>query len=1438
MGSAPFRSDSHRYRGGFRRYHDGNSPVDVPGRGGDIRLMGIAVLGSLEVDGRASTLGLRDRVVLQALAVRPGVVVGRDSLAEAIWGENPPASWAKIIQGCIVRLRKVLGGDAIETTPHGYRLHIHVDHVDHLRFEQLIGRARELLALGEQERATYLLGEALGLWRGEPFIEISDWAPGRIELERLVELRRDAEDLRTEALLRCGRFHEVLGPAVRLVQEAPFRERRWGLLALAQYQDGRQRDALETLHRARSVVVNELGLDPGPDLISLEQAILHQDPSLAVTAALPETSQACPYLGLLAYDISDAAAYFGREADIASCLDRIDAAGALAIVGPSGSGKSSLARAGVAAALERDGRRVRVITPGSRPMDALAGMPRGAGSVLLVDQCEEALAMGDSSTERVGFFAALADFAGSGKLIVTLRADRLGEVSVYPAFAHLVERGLYLLGPMNQVELRRAIEGPAEQAGLRLEPGLVDLLVREIEGAPGALPLLSHVLRQTWTRREGATLTVAGYRATGGVREAVSQSAESLFRDLTQSQQSMLRDLMLRLVIPDASGDPVRTRAPRRSLPTDDEHEMLIERLVRARLVSSDGDTVEIAHESLAVAWPRLQSWLDDDVEGLRVMRHLSVSAASWDELGRPDSELYRGVRQSSAEQWRNTRDPVLTPAEREFLDASAALAETTARATEQQVRRERRTNRRLRAGLAAVAAVSVVALVAGFLAVTAADRAERQSVSADARLLGSEALRNTDIDRALLLAVAATKLDDTPDTRSNLTSVLDRAPQLIDTARRGTMLSIAMEPDGRALATGGPMSGVSIVDPATLTEVARNFDVPVRRVQFSPDGSQLVVAVNPWKPTGDRRIDPIPLRLLDPDTAALSKVQLGGVPRGRVLHNSFLFSTNGRWLAAAFIHPNQTDTDSWIRVWDTRDYTRPVAAFTLPYIAVNIAVNNDGTRAYVAAEDNRVHAVDLARQRETGSAPISINGYGGDVALTPDGKSVAATLDKTITLLDPERLSVQRVIKEDGVIGGDLAISATGDKIGYAVDDVLVVRALSDPDAAGVRYPLGDKIAPSGIAFSPDERTVYATRVDGLLLAWDTVGDRQFVPRRPQSPQPDPAEVGYARVSPDGRTVAYFVTDGKESWAVQFLDLRSGAWTSRSPLVHTPTYFTDVAWRPDSTELAVVQGDYTVRRFDRSTGGPTAEPAEPAVPAEHGVLCAVGFSGDGSRLLVGTDDGWVHTINTVSGRPAGRPILVMATFPVLTIGVNHDGSRALTSAGGKVQLLDVSAGTVLRTADIGFQAQAFAWSRDMATVAVSGIDSSTDGSGRVALLDPATLKTRSPSAGPQTAGGWFVAYSRDGGRFVTASAGRVSLWESATAHLLGSMSVEGADGAGFDADTNNVLIASTVPKVSAWDPRPQAAVEAACRLAGRDLTMQEWETYLPNRPYSSVCQY
>jgi len=183
----------------------------------------------------------------------------------------------------------------------------------------------------------------------------------------------------------------------------------------------------------------------------------------------------------------------------------------------------------------------------------------------------------------------------------------MGDVSSHPALAQLVEGGLYVLPAMSPEDLRAAIAGPARQAGLIVEPGLTDLLVREVENEPGALPLLSHALRETWLRREGRTLTVAGYQASGGIRGAVAQSAESLYGELDPDQRRALHDLLLRLVSPGTEGEPVRSRLPRRQVVTHPAQDELVDRLVRSRLVTSDDGIVEIAHEALARAWPRLR---------------------------------------------------------------------------------------------------------------------------------------------------------------------------------------------------------------------------------------------------------------------------------------------------------------------------------------------------------------------------------------------------------------------------------------------------------------------------------------------------------------------------------------------------------------------------------------------------------------------------------------------------------------------------------------------------------------------------------------------------------------------------------------------------------------------------------------------------------------
>ena len=602
----------------------------------DSRSVRIGILGPLELDEGSAKLGSRDRIVLAALAMSPGELFTPEQLADAVWGDDPPASWSKNLQGCISRLRKLLGPDTIETSTHGYRLRVAGESVDSVEFTRAARRARELLTLGESEHARYVAGEALTLWRGRPLDELEHWESGRVEAHRLSALRSELEETVIEASLAAGHHEEVLAQAAAMVEAEPLREHRWALLAQAQYQAGRQMEALRTLRRIQIVLQRELGLDRGPDLVALEQAILRQDPQLTVDAALEARADVSPYPGLAAYGEADTESFVGREEETNVCLERLISVRLLAIVGPSGSGKSSLLRAGVAAALRRGGSHVVVITPGRHPMETLTAAAKRPDSVVLVDQAEDAFALCEDEDERERFFDALVAQTGRGRVVLALRADHTGDLAGIPGLAVLVEQGLFLLGPMSAASLRQAIETPARQHGLVLEPGLADLLVREIEGEPGALPLMSHALRETWLRHEGRTLTVAGYQASGGVRGAVAQSAEALYGGLDENERAQLRDLVLRLVVPGPRGEPVRGEVPRHQMVVDPVQERLIDLMVAARLVTSDAEAIELTHEAVVHAWPRLRGWLEDDLEGQRTRHHLTLAAEDWAGSGLP----------------------------------------------------------------------------------------------------------------------------------------------------------------------------------------------------------------------------------------------------------------------------------------------------------------------------------------------------------------------------------------------------------------------------------------------------------------------------------------------------------------------------------------------------------------------------------------------------------------------------------------------------------------------------------------------------------------------------------------------------------------------------------------------------------------------------------
>ena len=751
--------------------------------------MEIELLGPLRVDGNGTSLQRRDQVLLSALALRRGEVITADQLAEALWGDQPPASWPKVVQGCVLRLRRALGQDAIETTSGGYRLTSSGDDLDTARFEHFVERGRALVVAGESERAAIAFDSALALWRGPPFDVLDGWPPGQIEAARLEELRRTAEERLLDARLESGEHRDVVAIAEARVAEEPLREHRWAVLALALYRCGRQADALRSLKLARHTLVEQLGIEPGAELVALEAAILRQDESLQAQPEPPAIAGKCPWKGLAPYDVEDTEAFFGRDGEVAACLGRLRATPLLVVTGPSGCGKSSLVRAGLVPALIRAGRPVAVFFPGPDPDAAMTNAVSSSeeAPVLVVDQFEEVFTLDDHGRRGRSFCRRLAEYATTqAPVVVVVRADHVASLVADAEFSGLAEQGLHLVAPLSGDRLREAIEGPATLAGLRLEGGLVDLLVRDTEGQAGALPLLSHALAETWRRRDGRVLTVAGYRATGEIRGAVARSADRLYESLPADQRQKLRSVLLRLVSQSADGEPVRSRVTTSTLAGDTDRERVLGLLVRARLVTSEEDTVELAHEALARAWPRLRSWLDEDAAGHRMLRHLAAAADGWESLGRPPTELYRGARLDAVLEWKTATAPDLTQQEEEFLEASGVEAASERQRLVDRARLQEHQNRRLRRSLMGVAILLVAAIAAGVLAYQQRQtaRSEERESALTALTSNATALRANRRDVAALLAVEAYRLAPSAATESALFGTFTASPGAVRTVR------------------------------------------------------------------------------------------------------------------------------------------------------------------------------------------------------------------------------------------------------------------------------------------------------------------------------------------------------------------------------------------------------------------------------------------------------------------------------------------------------------------------------------------------------------------------------------------------------------------------------------------------------------------------------
>ncbi|MET0724808.1 MAG: BTAD domain-containing putative transcriptional regulator, partial [Leifsonia sp.] len=721
--------------------------------------MGIDVLGPLTVDG--GSLSPKERAVLAALVLKYGQGATTDELADACWGERLPSTWRKQLQALIVGNRRILGADAIATIPSGYSLTVSPDTIDAARFERLVSRAAEHFANAEPDRGVDALENALRLWRGTAYPELSSWDAAVAESARLDDLRKASEEDLLDGRLACGEHRSVVPDAELLVREESLRERRWAILATALYRAGRQADALAALREARRRLDEDLGIEPGRELEDLERGILQHDPSLDAPPPPDRTRSDCPYKGLACFEADDEELFFGRGAETSAALSRLDRTSFLAFSGASGSGKSSLVLAGVVPALRRAGRSVVVVTPvppaSTRLRDAVTRMPR-AGTIV-VDQFEEVFGADQHADTARECCALLADVvAAGGTVILTVRSDFLDDCAADPRLAPLLASDVQIVGPMSREALREAIVEPARVTGLRLENGLAELVMRDAAGEAGLLPLMSHALVETWLLRDGATLTIEAYEQAGGLGAALASTAERVYTSLDDEERAACRSLLLRLVVLGVEGSPVRRRAHLRPLREDPVRSGIIGRFVQARLLTASDDTVTLTHESLATAWPRLRTWLDEDAQNARVMEQVTAASEAWEADGEPAEDLYRGARLETALEWRASASPDLTGTEARFLDASAARDRAETDAAAARARRDARQNRTLRGLLTGAGALLVASVAATVFAIDSGTQATRQGASANVEALvgTSLALRASQRDVAALLAVEA----------------------------------------------------------------------------------------------------------------------------------------------------------------------------------------------------------------------------------------------------------------------------------------------------------------------------------------------------------------------------------------------------------------------------------------------------------------------------------------------------------------------------------------------------------------------------------------------------------------------------------------------------------------------------------------------------------
>jgi WD40 repeat protein len=899
------------------------------------------------------------------------------------------------------------------------------------------------------------------------------------------------------------------------------------------------------------------------------------------------------------------------------------------------------------------------------------GAKDGSRLLLVIDQFEELFALCRSEDERAVFvgnlLSAASEVDGPIITLITLRADFYARCASYPQLREALAKNQEYIGAMSPEELRRAIEEPARRGRWEFEPGLVELLLHDIGHEPGALPLLSHALLETWQRRRGRIMTLSGYTSSGGVRGAIAETAETVFTDqFTHEQQEIARRIFLRLTeLGDetATGD-TRRRATFRELilqpeERDSTHSVL-KALADARLITTSEDTVEVAHEALIREWPTLRGWLEDNREGLRLHHQITEAAQEWDSLNREPDMLYRGARLTQVQEWAETRAGELNQVEREFLENSLLRAQQEAAQRETQRQRELEAAQKLAESekqraeeqtsfanqlskrALYLTAAFMIALIMAFTALYFGSRARETAVTAQndrrlatARELAAAALNNLEVDpeRSILLALRSaetTRAADgsvLPETIEALHHSIVASPiRLTLTGHRNWVVSATFSPDGTVLASI-EKDGTTILWDASSGDEIRRFPGSTRlsdafgsqRLAFSRDGTRLAIA------------DGNLIKIFDATSGDLLLTLTG--------HQfdvwAIAFSPDAKRLASG------GSNDGNVRIWDlSTGESLTLEGHTAAIEA--LAFHPNGEWLATASDDFTMKIWDTV----TGELLRDVTDFRDvvdGVAFSPDGTRLAATSTNTET----------RIWDATGMEGNELLrIEENVSLVAFSPDGAQVAAAsgsnikIWDANTAEeLRTLTGHAGWVLDVEFSPDGTQLASTSSDGTTKVWSITPGQESVAVTGQG-------IGFAHVafSPDGTE---FATDGVDGSATIW-DATSGE-PKQTYLEHKGRVF-GIAFSAAGNFFATAGADGTINVWDTVTRKKLY-----TMLAHEGGVRDIALSQDGTMIATGGFDGTARVWNTESGTQIHE-------FPVkdrfiLGVVFSPDGSRLATSS-------------------------------------------------------------------------------------------------------------------------------------------------------------------------------